>query len=207
LRIIRRVGSQLDNTASDEELLQRCVQGEPAAWDALIDRYAALMYSIPLKFGFGEADAGDVFQSVCVTLLEKASTIRAPRGLAAWIITTTSRQCIAVARQQRRERARRGTSEVPFDGDGEPPDRELLPEEELLALERQHAVKSAVGQLQPPCRELIEALFSDSAEHQSYDQLARSLSIAPNSLGPTRARCLEKLRRLLQASGYFEMYE
>ena len=201
------MGSRLDNTATDEELLKACLRGEQAAWDALIDRYAALVYSIPLKFGFGEADAGDVFQSVCMTLLEKLGTIRAPRGLAAWIITTTSRQCIALARQQQRERARRASSDVLQEGAAEPPDPELLPEEELVALERQHAVKTAVSQLQSPCRQLIEALFTDAAERQSYDQVARSLSIAPNSLGPTRARCLEKLRRLLQASGYPGMYE
>jgi RNA polymerase sigma factor (sigma-70 family) len=201
------VGSRLDNTATDEELIHACSRGEQAAWDALIDRYAALVYSIPLKFGFGEADAADVFQSVCMTLLEKLGTIRAPRGLAAWIITTTSRQCIAVARQQRRDQARRTSSDVLQAGDYEPLDPEMLPEDELVALERQHAVKSAVSQLQSPCRELIDALFTDTGERQSYDKLARSLSIAPNSLGPTRARCLEKLRRLLRASGYSEMYE
>jgi RNA polymerase sigma factor (sigma-70 family) len=207
LKIIRSVGSRLDSTATDEELVNACLRGEQAGWDALIERYAALVYSIPLKFGFGEADAADVFQSVCVTLLEKLDTIRAPGGLAAWIITTTSRQCLAVIRQQQRERARRSSSEVLFEGDGEPPDPELLPEDELVELERQHAVRLAVSQLQPPCRELIEALFSDTAERLSYDQLARRLAIAPNSLGPTRTRCLEKLRRLLRASGFAEMYE
>lgn len=195
-----------ESTASDEELLQACLRGEQAAWDALIDRYAALIYSIPLKFGFHEADAADVFQSVCVTLLEKLDTIRAPRGLAAWIMTTTSRECIAVARQRRRERQRHA-AEVSLDADAELPDRDRLPEDELLALERQHAVKTAVSQLEPPCRALIEALFSDTARRTSYDQLARSLSISPNSLGPTRARCLEKLRRQLAAMGYPPMYE
>src|SRR5918911_2120552 len=91
---------------SDEALLAACLRGDQLAWNELIDRYAALMYSIPLKYGLGEADAADVFQSVCVTLLEKLGSIRAPRGLAAWIITTTSRQCLAVLRQRRREQRR-----------------------------------------------------------------------------------------------------
>jgi RNA polymerase sigma factor (sigma-70 family) len=186
-------------TASDEELLAACLNGEQAAWDALVDRYSALIYSVPLKFGFGDADAADIFQSVCVTLVEKLGTIRAPRGLAAWIITTTSRQCIAFARQKSREQAR-SVGDGSFGTNTEPTDPDLLPEDELLALERQHVVRTAIHQLPDNCRKLIEALFSES--HSSYEQAARTLSITPNSLGPTRTRCLEKLRRLLNAAGY-----
>ena len=192
------MASRLDNTASDATLLEACQRGEQAGWDLLIDRYAALIYSIPLKFGFADADAADVFQSVCVTLFERLETIRAPQGLAAWIMTTTSRQCIALARQKRRDNARG----APVDASEHVPDPELLPDEELVALERQHAVKTAVGQLESPCRELIEALFADGAERTSYEQLARRLAMAPNSLGPTRSRFLAKLRRLLVAAGY-----
>jgi RNA polymerase sigma factor (sigma-70 family) len=190
------VSSPLDYTATDEALLDACVRGEQVAWDLLIDRYAALIYSIPLRFGYSEADAADVFQSVCITLFEKLESIRAPKGLAAWIITTTSRQCIALARRRRREVGGGDITPVP-----EVPDPEPLPDEELEALERQHAVRTAVSQLASPCRELIEALFSDT-DRTSYDQLARRLRIAPNSLGPTRQRCLERLRRLLAAAGY-----
>jgi RNA polymerase sigma factor (sigma-70 family) len=184
-------------TTSDEDLLAACLNGEQAAWDALVDRYSALIYSIPLKYGFGDADAADIFQSVCVTLVEKLGTIRAPRGLAAWIITTTSRQCIAFARQRSREQAR---SMVDGALGTEPTDPDLLPEDELLALERQHVVRTAVNQLPENCRQLVGALFNES--HTSYEQAARSLSIPPNSLGPTRTRCLEKLRRILVAAGY-----
>jgi RNA polymerase sigma factor (sigma-70 family) len=184
-------------TTSEEDLLAACLNGEQAAWDALVDRYSALIYSIPLKYGFGDAEAADIFQSVCVTLVEKLGTIRAPRGLAAWIITTTSRQCIAFARQRSREQAR-----SMLDGalGTEPTDPDLQPEDELLALERQHVVRTAVNQLPENCRQLVGALFNES--HTSYEQAARSLSIPPNSLGPTRTRCLEKLRRLLVAAGY-----
>jgi RNA polymerase sigma factor (sigma-70 family) len=184
-------------STSDEDLLAACLNGEQAAWDALVDRYSALIYSIPLKYGFGDADAADIFQSVCMTLVEKLGTIRAPRGLAAWIITTTIRQCIAAARQRAREQAGSRPDGSPG---GESVDPDLLPEDELLALERQHIVRSAVNQLPENCRQLVETLFSDS--HTSYEQAARHLAIPANSLGPTRRRCLEKLRRLLSASGY-----
>jgi RNA polymerase sigma factor (sigma-70 family) len=187
--------------ASDDELLAACLRGEPAAWDALVDRYAALIYSIPLRFGLGDADAADVFQWVCLTLLEKLHTVRAPQGLAAWLITTTRRQCLAVARQRRREQARSAGANSPG-AEYRVPDPDLVPEEELLALERQRVVRSAVNQLSSNCRKLVEALFSDTAAQASYQQLADRLGVPMNSLGPTRARCLEKLRRLLNAAGY-----
>ena len=195
-------GAGLSDTAADEALLAACLRGEQDAWDELIGRYAALIWSIPLKFGLGEADAADVFQAVCITLLERLGSIRAPQGLTAWIMTTTRRECLGLIRKQRRR-----SSETTLDPSTEPADPELPADEELAALERQHALKLAVSQLSSPCRELIEALFSDSAERQSYAQLARRLKLSPNSLGPTRARCLERLRRLLDASGYRRLYE
>jgi len=182
--------------ASDEDLLSVCLRGEAGGWEMLLDRYAALIYSIPLKYGLPPGDAADVFQSVCVTLFEKLDTIRAPRGLAAWIITTTSRQSLAVARRRRREQTR-STGEDPGT-----PDPDLLPEDELLGLERQRIVRAAVERLSPRCRKLIQALFSDVAQQQTYQQLADGLGVPMNSLGPTRARCLDQLKRLLVAAGY-----
>jgi DNA-directed RNA polymerase specialized sigma24 family protein len=102
------VPARAEEPATDEALLAACQRGEQAAWNALVDRYSALIYSIPLKHGLSEQDAADVFQSVCVTLLEKMSSIRDPRGLPAWITTTTTRQCWALLRQHHREVARSG---------------------------------------------------------------------------------------------------
>jgi RNA polymerase sigma factor (sigma-70 family) len=187
--------------STDEELLAACLRGEQAAWNALVGRYAALIYSIPLKYGFGEADAADVFQSVCVTLVEKLGSIRAPRGLAAWIITTTSRQCLAILRQRSHEQNRSAPGGLSA-ADAGLADPDLLPEDELLARERQHVILAAISELPANCRVLIEALFSDASEKASYQQLADGLGVPINSLGPTRARCLERLRRLLTAAGY-----
>jgi RNA polymerase sigma factor (sigma-70 family) len=190
--------AEVPNT--DDQLLAACLRGDQAAWDILVDRYAALIYSIPLRYGFREADAADVFQSVCVTLLEKLGTIREPRGLAAWIITTTSRQCLALVHSQTRERNRTADRQITAEFEAAAPDK--LPEDEMLALERQHIVRAAVNQLPPKCRGLIEGLFSDAHEQTSYQQLADRLGVPMNSLGPTRARCLSRLRHLLTAAGY-----
>jgi len=77
-----------------------------------------------------------------------------------------------------------------------------LPEEDILSLERQHMVRAAIKQLPPKCRGLIEGLFSDARVQTSYQQLADRLGVPMNSLGPTRARCLSRLRHLLTAAGY-----
>ncbi|HEV7662993.1 MAG TPA: sigma-70 family RNA polymerase sigma factor [Chloroflexota bacterium] len=189
------------STSADEDLVAACLKGDAAAWDALIDRYAALIYSIPLRYGLAEADAADVFQAVCMTLLDKLGTVREPRGLAAWLITTTSRQSLAVVRQRQRERAR-SEQDSAASGAADVADSELLPEEEVLALERALVVRSAIAELSPGCRRLIEALFSDTSEPQSYHHLAEQLGISINSLGPTRARCLTQLRDHLVAQGF-----
>jgi RNA polymerase sigma factor (sigma-70 family) len=186
---------------TDEELLAACLRGEHAAWDTLVDRYAGLIYSIPLKYGMSEHDAADVFQAVCVTLFEKLDTIREARGLPAWLITTTSRQCWAVLRQHGRELTRLASDDSPATLDDEPIDPRPLPEDELIALERQSVVRGAVARLAPNCRRLVEALFSDAIHQMSYQELADSLGVPLNSLGPTRARCLAKLRRLLDEAG------
>ena len=189
------IRAEASRGSTDEELLAGCLRGEQVAWNALIERYSALIYSIPLKYGLGEADAADVFQSVCVALLEKLGSIRAPRGLAAWITTTTSRECLALLRR------RRTLNALPL-ADLGPPDPRQLPDEELLTLERRHVVHVAMSQLPDTCRRLIEGLFSDVQERTSYQTLAGGLGVPMNSLGPTRTRCLEKLRRLLLSAGY-----
>jgi len=194
------VPGRAEHPANDEALLAACQRGEQAAWDTLVDRYSALIYSIPLKHGLSEQDAADVFQAVCVTLLEKMSTIRDPRGLPAWIITTTTRQCWAVLRQHHRDVSRYGGQDTTVDV--EPADPDPLPDEELVLLERQHLVRAAIAQLPGNCRVLVEALFSDAPGSTSYQDLAERLGVPLNSLGPTRSRCLGKLRRLLEDSGF-----
>ena len=194
-----------DSTTSDAELVAGCLRSEQAAWDGLIDRYAPLMYSIPLKYGLHEADAADVFQAVCLILLQKLDSVHTPGGLAAWIITATTRECLALVRKRHREQAR-NLSDGAHAALVELTDPAQLPEEELLMLERQHIVRIAVSELPANCRRLVQALFAvpgaASADSPSYQQVAERLGIPTNSLGPTRARCLENLRRRLAAAGY-----
>jgi RNA polymerase sigma factor (sigma-70 family) len=182
---------------SDAELFSDCLGGHAGAWRLLIERYTPLIYSIPRKHGLSETDAADIFQAVCVRLFQKLGTIRDPELLPAWLITTATRESWA-----HRRRACAAPAE-PAGGSEEPVDPAPLPEDELLALERQGLVRLAIEQLPEPCRRVVVALFDDCGERLSYEQLARLLGLSANSIGPTRARCLERLRALIDQSGYF----
>lgn len=198
------VPSQPANELSDEALLAACRNGDQPAWDALIERYSGLIYSIPLRYRLSESDAGDVFQAVCITLVEKLDSIRDPKRLAAWLITTTTRESWSTARSRRRE-ITQGSSPYPDDDEltETPPTWESPTEDELLAIERRAIVQAAVNQLPEGCRHLVQALFSDDQQRPSYQELADSLGIPLNSLGPTRSRCLDRLRRALDTYSYF----
>jgi len=100
-----------------------------------------------------------VFQAVCLILLEKLESVRTPRGLAAWIITTTTRECLALVRKQRREQGR-AAGDGSLEAAVQLIDPQRLPEEEVLSLERQHVVRTAISQLPENCRRLVGAFFS-----------------------------------------------
>src|SRR5215216_1284226 len=90
---------------SDRSLVAACLKGDNAAWEALIVRYQRLIYSIPKKARMSDGDAADVFQSVCLKLCQKLSTLRSEEKLSSWLIKITMRECWRVIAKQRRERA------------------------------------------------------------------------------------------------------
>src|SRR5438094_741301 len=91
-----------ESANEDEVLVRECLKGNKLAWSALIEKYKNLIFSIPMKRGFSREDASEIFQSVCLTLLNEISNLREPRALAAWLIRSTSHQCLGLRRKQRR---------------------------------------------------------------------------------------------------------
>ncbi len=181
----------------DPALIERCLDGEEPAWEALIRRYERLVYSIPMRYGMGEEVAADVFQSVCARLLEHLGTLKDRKKLASWLIMTTKRECWQVSHRLRRE--------APIgeggDDDEERRDFDLLDDgpradEELVRIERHEELRRAVSMLPDRSRELIELLFF-AEDRPSYEEISRRLGMPVSSIGPTRGRCLEKLRELL----------
>ena len=185
---------------SDETLVFACRRGDETAWETLIDRYQRLIYTIPRRSGLDADMAAEVFQRVCMTLLRKIDSIEQPSRVGAWLVTTARRETWRISR---RARAGGVSLEQAFAGDeDEPvelPDDAPLPEDVLERIEAQHAVRSAVSELDERCRKLIVLLFYRD-DMPSYAEIAEQLGTSEGSIGPTRARCLQKLRRLIDTA-------
>ena len=180
-------------TLTDPELVSRCLKGDGQAWESLITRYRRLVYSVPVRFGLTSADASDVFQGVCLKLLEHLHEVKDETKISAWLVTTTTRQCLHLKSLKHRES---GTEED-FDEQLDPADNL---EEMRILTEQQQAVREAVDQLATRCRSLIERLYFDTRQ-LSYEEISAEMRMPVASIGPTRARCLDKLRAILRRQG------
>ena len=180
----------------DLQLVLACRRGDPLAWERLIRRYQRLIYAIPLRAGLDEDHAAEIFQDVFTTLFQKLNDIEQPEKLQAWLVTTTRRKTLhEISKAQVRQQSHINTDESP-DVAISVRDESPLPDEQLLILEEQHRVRAALVSMDERCRTLLEMLFYLS-EPPSYAEIAASLGIPEGSIGPTRARCLAKLLRLL----------
>jgi len=182
---------------SDPQLVLACRRGDQLAWEKLIRRYQRLIYAIPLRAGLTEDQAAEIFQEVFTTFFQKLNDIEEPERLQAWLVTTARRKTWrAIAKTQARARAAvetvEGTNAATTVRDETP-----LPDQQLLILEEQHRIRTAVSLLDERCQKLLELLFY-RAQPPSYAQVAAALGIPEGSIGPTRARCLGKLLRNLK---------
>jgi RNA polymerase sigma factor (sigma-70 family) len=169
------------------DLLTAAAAGSQSAWNKLVDRYLPLVFSVTRTFRLSDEDAHDVSQTLWLRLVENLGTIREPRALPGWIITTTKREAFRVLAA--RERMTPVDPSIQFDV--APPDAQAI-EEGLLASERRQALRDALNFLKPKDRQLVMLLIADPP--LSYADIAARLGIPLGSIGPTRARCLAKLR-------------
>ena len=182
---------------SDLQLVLDCRRGDQAAWEKLILRYQRLIYAIPLRAGLNEDEAAEIFQDVFTTLFQKLNDIEEPERLQAWLVTTARRKTWRTI-SKAHGRTRSGVNaDISADEAVAIRDESPLPDEQLLILEEQHRIRTAVSLLDERCRTLLQMLFYRS-EPPSYAELAASLGIPEGSIGPTRARCLAKLLRMLK---------
>lgn len=184
---------------SDEELLLACRRGDETAWEALVTRYQRLIYTIPRRAGLNEDQSAEVFQEVFTTLLEKLNDIERPERLQAWLVTTARRKTLRLISRQSslrgvfdEERGDETAAAINSLIDPSP-----LPDDVLVRLEEQHRVRMAVATLDARCRKLLTLLFYRT-EPAPYAEIAEALGTTEGSIGPTRARCLQKLLRLLE---------
>ena len=182
---------------SDLQLVLACRRGDQRAWEKLIRRYQRLIYAIPLRAGLNEDQAAEIFQDVFTTFFQKLNDIEEPHRLQAWLVTTARRKTWrTIAKTQTRTRAVAEAVEWANDANAVR-DETPLPDEQLLILEEQHRIRTAVSLLDERCQKLLELLFY-RAQPPSYAEIAAELGIPEGSIGPTRGRCLGKLLRILK---------
>ena len=186
---------------SDEALVRACQRGDETAWETLIERFQRLIYSIPRRAGLDEDAAEDVFQNVFASLIQGLDRIEQPDRIQAWLVTTAKRETWRAVLGRNQSRAAAVDDDSEEDLFDRLPDQSLLPDEVLLQLEEQHTVRTAVGALDARCNQLLTLLFY-RAEPPAYAEVAAQMGISEGSIGPTRARCLQKLLRALKESGF-----
>jgi RNA polymerase sigma factor (sigma-70 family) len=181
-------------TGSVVELLRDPSRGDEMVWRALVDRYSTAIAAVTRAHRLDAADAWDVQQTTWLRLIEHGARIREPTRLGAWLVTTARNECLRILRHARRQ--------IPV-GDEladlahwqQSPTSSI--EDDILAAERKAAVEEAMATLPVNHRLLIGLLMADPP--LSYEEVSALLRIPVGSIGPTRGRCLAKLRTRLEA--------
>ncbi len=176
------------------QLVKRAAEGDQDGWNALVDRFAPTLWAIGRGYRLSAADAADVFQTTWLRLLEHLDRIHEPERVGAWLATTARRECLRVVRLAGRQVPNGHDFDLVVD-----PATLRSPDGELVAAERQQIVGALIEQLPPRSRSLLRLLSVDSP--RSYAEIGRVLSMPVGSIGPTRARALEQLRRLAVRAG------
>jgi len=171
------------------DLVTSAEKGDKRAWDALVERYAPLIWSICRGHRLSSADADDVGQRVWLQLVSQLDKVRDPAALSDWLATTTHRESGSIRRATRRSQA-----PGPVLDAGHIPDQQAgVIEQELLAAERHAALREAFDQLPPNGKQLISLLIADPP--LPYADISARLGIPVGSIGPNRSRYLDKMRR------------
>ncbi len=176
-----------DPTVTD--LVTRARKGDQQAWDAMVERYDPLIWSICHRYRLSSADAEDVGQAVWLRLVDQLDSLRDPAALPGWLATTTRRECLRVQQTS----SRLATVQQVLDDGNIPDEQAPVPDHELLVAERNAVLREAFMRLSPSCRQLLALLIADPPV--PYVEISARLHISVGSIGPCRARCLDKLRR------------
>jgi len=183
-----------DGSIDISQLVRRATMGDRSAWEHLVDQYSRLIWAMTRDFKLPESDAADVVQVTWLRLLEHIDRIEHPDRIGSWLATTARHECLRhVAARSRIMLVH--DDEVTLGG-AVPHQPEI--DERLLADERAQAVRDALARLPSRWQKLLELLMADPPT--SYVEISSQLGLPVGSIGPTRRRCLERLRVLLQAT-------
>ena len=181
---------------SDAEIISQCLDGSEKAWQALVNRYKRLVYSIPIKWGLSHDDAIDIFQGVWLDCFRQLSALRDVERLQPWLTRVAVRKC------HRFSTDRRAMGEDAIDEENVDRFSGLEDPVALFAeLDREQFLRMALDKISPRCQQVIHALFFEDPR-PSYQAVASRLGLSQNSIGFTRERCLNALKKLLNELGY-----
>jgi RNA polymerase sigma factor (sigma-70 family) len=193
--VLTKVEKKSRSAWDDTRLVKECLAGNEEAWSLLIDKYKALIYSIPVKYRLPPHEAADVFQSTCMELLTRLPELREPRALPKWLMQVAHHQCYRVKRQQQRLVSRDGDTDLPD------PETPAIAESLVQRTQEEQMLREAMGILSPQCRKLVELLFFETPP-RPYTEVAAELGLALGSIGFTRQKCMDRLRRHLDEKGF-----
>ena len=185
-------GEARHRVSSDPELVAACLAGRQLAWDALVARYRALVFSVIVKSGGVAGEEDDVFQAVWLDVYNQLDRLKSRDSLRAWLCTVTRHKCYHW--RLRRYRQPEGLDET---WAASIPDQASLPPETIERIERAQDIREAVASLPVRCRELVLRLFVDDPP-LPYAEIARSLGLAEGSIGALRGRCLDRLKQEIE---------
>jgi RNA polymerase sigma factor (sigma-70 family) len=175
------------------DLVAAAAKGDSAAWDRIVERYLPLVWAVARRCGLSPADADDVSQTTLLRLVEHVGSLHTPERLGSWLAVTARHESFRVLRLARRQIPVGEEEELEApQSDANAPDVDL----QLLTAERDAELWQAFAQLSPHCQQLLRALMADSAPR--YAEVAAALNMPIGSIGPTRRRCLDCLRRHLE---------
>jgi RNA polymerase sigma factor (sigma-70 family) len=183
-------------TWADDRLVRACLDGDERAWNALIDKYKRLIYSVALRYHATPPDAADIFQSVCLDLFSELSRVREAGALRGWLITVTSHTAL----RWRRRSVRRDLVECPDVDAALVGETQASSEADRETFERAQELREAVGRLPERCQSMLRMLFFEDPP-RPYNEVAASLGLATGSIGFIRGRCLDKLRKVMADDG------
>ncbi|HWK25263.1 MAG TPA: sigma-70 family RNA polymerase sigma factor [Solirubrobacter sp.] len=172
------------------ELVRAASAGDQAAWNGLVDRFNGLVWSVARSYRLATPDASDVVQTTWLRLVEHLDRLQDPDRVGAWLATTARREALRALRLSARQVP---TGELPDAGT----DGQLGAA--LLEAERDRALWAAFGALSERCQALLRVLVAEPPPR--YEEVAAALDMPIGSIGPTRARCLERLRGLAEGEG------
>lgn len=176
-------------------LVRAAADGDADAWDAIVNQFQGLVWSTVRSYRLGDAEAADVVQTAWLRLVENLGTLREPERVGGWLATTASRECLRLLRTAGRSIP--VDDEAVFDRAGADTGSDI--DAGLLRDERDSGLWRAFGRISDRCQRLLRILTADPAP--SYDDVSDILDMPVGSIGPTRQRCLERLRAELVAEG------